>query len=143
MAMFSMSIELIHSPPDLITSLARSVICMMPSGSSVATSPVSKKPHGSQALALLVARAGVLEIGARDRGAAHQQAAERLAVVRLLHAFIVDDLHLDRERRAALLHLGFDLAFVVHARSARAAVCRCVPIGLISVMPQAWMTSTP
>ena len=27
-AMFSISIELIHSPPDLITSLARSVICM-------------------------------------------------------------------------------------------------------------------
>ena len=27
-AMFSMSIELIHSPPDLITSLLRSVICM-------------------------------------------------------------------------------------------------------------------
>ena len=27
-AMFSRSIEEIHSPPDLITSLARSVICM-------------------------------------------------------------------------------------------------------------------
>jgi hypothetical protein len=28
MAMFSMSMELIHSPPDLITSLLRSVICI-------------------------------------------------------------------------------------------------------------------
>jgi hypothetical protein len=28
MATFSRSIELIHSPPDLITSLLRSVICM-------------------------------------------------------------------------------------------------------------------
>ena len=27
-ATFSMSIELIHSPPDLMTSLLRSVICM-------------------------------------------------------------------------------------------------------------------
>ena len=27
-AMFSTSMELIHSPPDLITSLLRSVICM-------------------------------------------------------------------------------------------------------------------
>lgn len=27
-AMFSTSIELIHSPPDLMTSLLRSVICM-------------------------------------------------------------------------------------------------------------------
>ena len=27
-AVFSSSIELIHSPPDLITSLLRSVICM-------------------------------------------------------------------------------------------------------------------
>ncbi len=39
-AMHSRSIELIHSPPDLITSFERSVICMMPSGSMVATSPV-------------------------------------------------------------------------------------------------------
>ncbi len=27
-AMFSISIELIHSPPDLMTSLLRSVMCM-------------------------------------------------------------------------------------------------------------------
>ena len=43
-AMFSTSIELIHSPPDLITSLLRSVICMKPSGSIVATSPVGNQP---------------------------------------------------------------------------------------------------
>ena len=35
MAMFSRSIEPIHSPPDLITSLLRSVICMKPSASMV------------------------------------------------------------------------------------------------------------
>jgi hypothetical protein len=45
MAMFSMSIELIHSPPDLMTSLLRSVICMKPSASMVATSPVGNQPR--------------------------------------------------------------------------------------------------
>ena len=44
MAMFSTSIELIHSPPDLITSLLRSVICKKPSASIVATSPVGNQP---------------------------------------------------------------------------------------------------
>ena len=43
-AAFSRSIELIHSPPDLITSLERSVICSMPSGWRTATSPVSNQP---------------------------------------------------------------------------------------------------
>ena len=46
-ATFSMSIELIHSPPDLITSLLRSVICRKPSGSIVATSPVGNQPSDS------------------------------------------------------------------------------------------------
>jgi hypothetical protein len=45
--MFSRSIELIHSPPDLITSLLRSVICMKPSASMVATSPVGNQPSTS------------------------------------------------------------------------------------------------
>lgn len=39
-AMFSTSMEEIHSPPLLMTSLERSVICMCPKGSMVATSPV-------------------------------------------------------------------------------------------------------
>jgi hypothetical protein len=43
--MFSKSIEPIHSPPDLITSLLRSVICMKPSTSMVATSPVGNHPQ--------------------------------------------------------------------------------------------------
>ena len=40
MAAFSRSIELIHSPPDLITSLERSVITTEPSVSILQTSPV-------------------------------------------------------------------------------------------------------
>ncbi len=48
--MFSSVIELIHSPPDLITSFERSVISMKPSGSIVATSPVANQPSASQAL---------------------------------------------------------------------------------------------
>jgi hypothetical protein len=48
--MFSSAMELIHSPPDLITSFDRSVISMKPSGSIVATSPVANHPSASQAL---------------------------------------------------------------------------------------------
>mmetsp|Transcript_14548 Transcript_14548/g.36955 ORF Transcript_14548/g.36955 Transcript_14548/m.36955 type:complete len:270 (-) Transcript_14548:781-1590(-) len=41
---FSMSIEEIHSPPDLITSFDRSVMTMAPPLSSFATSPVMSQP---------------------------------------------------------------------------------------------------
>src|SRR6476660_2021897 len=41
---FSSSTELIHSPPDLITSLARSVRIRYPSGESMPTSPVRSQP---------------------------------------------------------------------------------------------------
>src|SRR5207237_769653 len=41
---FSSATELIHSPPDLMRSLVRSVICRYPSGSMVTTSPVLNQP---------------------------------------------------------------------------------------------------
>mmetsp|Transcript_36257 Transcript_36257/g.93491 ORF Transcript_36257/g.93491 Transcript_36257/m.93491 type:complete len:260 (-) Transcript_36257:688-1467(-) len=41
---FSRSIEEIHSPPDLITSLERSLMTMAPSSSILATSPVINQP---------------------------------------------------------------------------------------------------
>ena len=50
MARFSSSTELIHSPPDLITSLLRSVSWMRPSGAMVARSPVFSQPCSSTAL---------------------------------------------------------------------------------------------
>jgi hypothetical protein len=76
MAMFSMSMELIHSPPDLITSLLRSVICMKPSASMVATSPVGNQPRPCASLTSGLA----LEVAVHDPGAAHQQVAVGLAV---------------------------------------------------------------
>ena len=45
-----MSMELIHSPPDLITSFFLSVMRMKPSGSMVAMSPVSNQPSASSAV---------------------------------------------------------------------------------------------
>ena len=57
--------------------------------SMVATSPVSKKPSGSRMSLVL------LEIGARDRRAAHLEPAEGLAVPRQPLAGVVGDLHLD------------------------------------------------
>src|SRR5439155_1757016 len=44
MRAFSSSTEEIHSPPDLMTSLARSVIWMKPLASTVPTSPVRSQP---------------------------------------------------------------------------------------------------
>ena len=52
-AAFSMSMEEIHSPPDLMTSLLRSVMRMKPSGSTLATSPVLNQLSGSTALLCL------------------------------------------------------------------------------------------
>src|SRR5580658_8419958 len=46
-AAFSRSIELIHSPPVLIRSLTRSLICMVPCASMVAMSPVGNHPSRS------------------------------------------------------------------------------------------------
>src|SRR3546814_10080552 len=43
-AAFSISIELTHSPPDLMTSFLRSVMRMKPYSSIVAISPVSNQP---------------------------------------------------------------------------------------------------
>ena len=44
MIAFSRSTELIHSPPDLMTSLDRSVSRRNPSGVSAPTSPVRSQP---------------------------------------------------------------------------------------------------
>ena len=65
----------------------------------VPTSPVSKKPLSSIDVVVF------LEIGPRDGKAAHLDAAEGLAVPRQRLVGIVGDLHLDAERRVALLLL--------------------------------------
>ena len=49
-----------------------------------------------------------LVIGSRDRGPAHHEAAEGLAVPGQALAGVVGDLHLDAERRMALLHLDVE-----------------------------------
>ena len=77
-----------------------------------------------------------------DSRSAHDQVASRLAVARQQLAVVVDDLHLDAERRAALLQLvSHDRLAVLRER--RVSVIEpSEPSGLISVMPQAWTTST-
>ena len=52
MIMFSTSTLEIHSPPDLMRSLVRSVIWRYPSGSRVATSPVLNQPSSVKREAL-------------------------------------------------------------------------------------------
>ena len=84
-AAFSSSIELIHSPPDLITSLARSVICIVPSGWIDARCRRCRTIVGVDAVLVL------LEIASDDRRAAGLQLARALAVARQHLALIVDD----------------------------------------------------
>ena len=57
-------------------------------------------------------------------------------------AGVVGDLHLDAERRMALLHLHVEARVAGESGVFRLEE-QSEPSGLISVMPQAWMTSTP
>ena len=75
---------------------------------------VAVRVHGGdvagieEAVAVEDIAAVALEVGARDRGPAHLEAAERLAVPRHRPAGIVLDLHLDHEGRMALLLLDVE-----------------------------------
>ena len=135
--MFSRSIELIHSPPDLITSLLRSVICMKPSASIAATSPVGNQPP------LTDGRPRPLEIARMIQGPAHQQVARhgpwrpRAALRRRRRRSSC------RRRTSRALLLGCGAAPRAGSASCLPFSVHSVPSGDISVMPQAWMTSTP
>src|SRR5271157_2283066 len=94
--MFSSAIELIHSPPDLITSLERSTISAQPSGSMVQTSPVRNQPSGSAAPSAPRFRYS-------RAMSAHQEIAERLAVPGQVPPVGVDNLHVRAAGGAALL----------------------------------------
>ena len=100
-AAFSIAALLIHSPPDLMTSLERSTISTVPSGKSFATSPVCSQPSSEQGGLLL-------EVGAGDQRPARLQMAERLAVVRQLVARVVDDAQARAEGDPALAQLLLD-----------------------------------
>ena len=60
--------------------------------------------------------AAVLEIAARNRRPAHLEPAEGLAVARQLVAGVVGDLHLDPERRVALLGLDVEQLLAAQMR---------------------------
>ncbi len=98
---------------------------------------------GVEEAVLVEDRAVLLEVGARDGGAAHLEPAEGLAVARQLVAVIVGDLHLDAERRMALLLLDVEPLLAASSSAYSGLSEPSVPSGLISVMPQAWQTSTP
>ena len=84
-----------------------------------------------------------VEIGARHRRPAHLQAAEGLAVPGQSSPVVVGHLHLDAEGRMALLLLERQPLLAVRAPASSGFSVHIVPSGLISVMPQAWITSTP
>ena len=113
-ATFSSSIEQIHSPPDLMTSLARSVICMKPCASMVATSPVSKKPsrRGLAAVGFEVAAARSTGRAPSDARGPCRPAAAR--------ARIVDDLHLDANSGRPCLSRMASCSLVAAARRSAA-----------------------
>ena len=73
MSAFSSSTEEIHSPPDLITSLVRSMSLMNAVASSSATSPVRSQPSSVN----FSRAARVVVVVARDPRAAHLELAAR------------------------------------------------------------------
>ena len=85
--------------------------------------------------------AGAFEIRSDNRRAAYQQAPLRLAIARQNLAVIIDHAQLDAERRAPLfellLHPRVDIGFAQVRRQRAERAER-----EISVMPQAWITST-
>ena len=133
-ARFSISMVEIHSPPDLITSLERSVMVMKPWLSmrgDVAGIEPAVPVEGLLAFAL--------EIAARDCRASHFQPAHAFAVAGTLLALVVGDFHFHAEQGIALLALDIDLALRAAAWSSGGLIALMVPSGLISVMPQAWI----
>ena len=131
--MFSISIELIHSPPDLMTSLVRSVICRKPSDrfSRHHRFRTSRRPCASA----LLRRA---EIVAANPRAAHLQRAERVTVPgQSCQPSSTMRISTPKIPRPALVWIA---TFVGTAISMPAFSVLTVPSGLISVMPQPWCT---
>ena len=124
----SISAGLIHSPPDLIRSLARPVMIRLPSASMRARSPVGNQPSAS------VARLLIAEIALDDRGAAHPQMSLDAALLRQRAAVGVGEQQVDADRGAAR-----------QMRRARRGIVGgdTVPEGDSSVMPQLVCTVTP
>ncbi len=108
--MFSISMEDIHSPPDLMTSLSGRldghVAVGIERGDVAGVEPAF-------AVESVVAFAAEIALG--HRRPAHLQPAERLAVARQLAALVVGDLHLHAEGRMALLHLVVELLLIGQA----------------------------
>ena len=132
-AAFSTAALEIHSPPDLITSLERSTISTVPSGKSLATSPVCSQPSGDRRL--------LLEVSADDQRTARLQMTEGHTVMRQRLARIVDDAELRRERDPALPQLLLDPLLVGRVGETGGRAHLVTPSA--SVMPQACATSMP
>ena len=133
--MFSSSIELIHSPPDLIRSLARSVIWTIAGGVDGGDVAGVEPARGIDRVAL-----GPV-VGPADPRPAHHQLAGRRAVPRQIAAVRVDDPEVDAEQGAALLQAAaWRLARSGMRLPTAWGCCRRRP-ALVSVMPQPWVTS--
>ena len=130
MISFSSSTDEIHSPPDLITSLARSVMRTYPRASIEAMSPVRSQPSWN------LSRGVVSVVGGRDPRAAHLQLARGLAVPFDLAAVVGDYPGLHQGVHAAGADAVVPCLLVVGILGGRAMV----PTGLISVMPHACST---
>ena len=138
--MFSRVMELIHSPPDLITSFDLSVMDMKPSVSIVATSPGCEPP------VLIHATGGIRSISSagKPNGPApsgYRRPHRPMAGLVLLRRQSSSRRHKIPRPLAqpALRDLCFGTQPLLHSPS---ACCRC-RAGLISDMPQAWSTRTP
>ena len=88
MSAFSSSTELIHSPPDLMTSLARSVICRYPFGGDGAD------VAGAQPAVVELLGGRVPPVRGGDPRTSHLDLADVAAVPGQLPAIVVDDAQL-------------------------------------------------
>ena len=138
MSAFSRSTELIHSPPDLIRSLVRSVIFMNPfridGGDVAGAQPAVVRPLVGQLVRLV--------IGGGDPGPAHLQLAHGLAVPGH-NAGVVHQPACRRRAWRCPASPDSRSACPRRAPSMDDFRIAALPSGVVSVMPQAWMVRTP
>ena len=122
---FSSSTDEIHSPPDLITSLARSLIGVKPSSSSCPMSPVRSQPSWN------FSGAGLAVVGPGDPRPPDLDLADRLAVLGQVMAVVGDHPSLDPGDDPPGLGPPFDLLRGWGPPGPRATAHS----GLVSVIP--------
>mmetsp|Transcript_27561 Transcript_27561/g.66430 ORF Transcript_27561/g.66430 Transcript_27561/m.66430 type:complete len:301 (+) Transcript_27561:316-1218(+) len=138
---FSMSMELIHSPPDLMTSLERSQIMNAPSSSTRTTSPVMRYPlwnfsAATEASCLKYSEIIVGPFTSNSPCCPWGTSSSKFSGFASLYSIIgtgIPALHTPSNRSCGVFFMSLCLT----------SVRPMDPSGLVSVIPHPWMNSTP